>query len=158
MGLDNGVYMITNVTIPESLRENVDWMDFYCEKNEETGEIEYIYELCYWRKCWGIRDRILNSLVDFDGVAHDEVWKYYTSDMKFLDIMTEANYHFLNPENWDDHTSQIWEWHEYAPQLTRNMIGIEWAKELIKAWMNGDLDEEMKGAKPYWKFHFVDSY
>lgn len=163
MGLDNMVYLITKTPIhtdlmPEGFGEgDTWWFGMDCRENRDTGEPEYWYCIAYWRKCWGIRNDILEVLTDNGYCAEDNVNDYFTGDVCFLKLIEKVNRKYFDPDNWDDQTCYVWDWHELVHHLVNNSIAMLWAEELIKAWCNGDI-KEFEGIQPFFKFRFVDSY
>ena len=129
MGLDNGIILKTRRPLVDA--------DFYNEENErmilshdmwrmpvEPNEDGwYEYEICYWRKCWNIRERILNIL----GGDRGDIGGGYYEDLTTTDILgiSDAIYLLLynGAEHWRD---SIWEFEEVVPNLGADIAKLGW--------------------------------
>ena len=124
MGLDNGV-LVKNVTrkdLPKLMR-------FPSDCDYIKGEVE----ICYWRKCWGLRNaflhhRFLNSDPD--------QWQFKLSvdDVDYLRALIVT--YLKHPKDWDD---SIWEFSE----IKHNLRAQRWNLLLLHFWMKKHQDKEV---------------
>ena len=70
---------------------------------------KYDYEPCYWRKCWNIRNKILEIVYAWEPLSVDDI-----------DHIIEVLRSFT-ADNWEDEGSCIWEFDEHEENL-RNQI------------------------------------
>lgn len=100
MGLDNGI-IVRNKNTP----------------NEE--------EICYWRKCWNIRNKIFKIIGKYPN--EDEKYKYSLS----LDNVVDIYYMLkdLNKKNWFDGGGSIWDWEDIKKSIKGNIKALN---KLIK--------------------------
>lgn len=85
-------------------------------KHSEDSE-----EICYWRKCWNIRNGILEI------VNHEYEYDYPLSTEDVTKIISFLK--SLNKYNWDNNGGSIWTWEEIKPSLKKN---IKILKKLLK--------------------------
>ena len=101
MGLDNGITI--------------------CKKNLNSSIIlneSFIpsdYEVCYWRKCWGIRNDIIGYLLE----THKKQEDLYEYELTLEDL--QAIYNILlswyNKKKWKTYGRSIWDWKTIKEQL-----------------------------------------
>lgn len=119
MGLDNGIILKTKNKI-----ENIPEYIKISEINYDNDKNFYSYDICYWRKCWNIRNKIFiiaKNSVD-GGIG----------ELTISDIETIKNilFEFLcNGENWD---GSIWEFGEMIPQLAQDIVNLSWLTNYLK--------------------------
>lgn len=114
MGLDNGIVI----------------------RNKDGTEEEA--EICYWRKCWNIRNEIFDIIEQ-----KSETYEYLLS----LDNVVNIYYRLkaFNKKNWTENGDSIWTWEEIRKGLKRDI------KEI------GKLIKRMK-KEPDLTVVFYDSY
>lgn len=127
MGLDNGFYLksdkrnLTRDMLPKGMK-------YPFEKDYvEDGGIEFIY----WRKCWGLRNEIINYL----GGEED---KYeYTIDKAddLYDIMSIIT-KFMNERVWREEGNSIWSYDEMINIMRENLLSLAF----VIAFMQENLD------------------
>ena len=130
MGLDNGVFIknYTRVQLPKSFR-------YPFEKDYAPNEVE----ICYWRKCWGLRNEFLNTC--FPRRSNEEV--YFNLGVKEVeDLLYIITYFLKHPKSWDN---SIWTFEEIKSNLKEQKHNL---KVLIK-WMKKNPEAEVV---------FYDSY
>lgn len=115
MGLDNGIRM-RNVT-KEQVMEIPDFI--ICEKYLDKETNTYDIELAYWRKCWGIRNAIINKL-------HMGGNYYYPIDREDIPAIIRILYPFLSKEYWDEESDSIWEFDEQIDTMIQIIINLKW--------------------------------
>ena len=101
MGLDNGITI--------------------CKKNLNSSIIlneSFIpsdYEVCYWRKCWGIR----NDIIDYLHNTYEIQEELYEYELTLADL--QAIYDILlswyNKKKWKTYGRSIWDWKTMKEQL-----------------------------------------
>lgn len=122
MGLDNGILLKTHNKINLD-----DWeivpeyttieFDEFLTKEYKDG---YYYEICYWRKYWGLRNDIMHDLnfKDENG-GHYEIEK--ANDLKI--IIKDIEYYLENPNEW---SCPVWTIDEASPNLAQTIINLSW--------------------------------
>lgn len=94
MGLDNGI-SIKRTPETNKIKELAIFNQDY------DKELRHDFEAVYWRKCWGLRNDVLNLL----GKRWSEEWKFNLSKDDVENIIELLG--FYNEETWED---SIWEW------------------------------------------------
>ena len=130
MGLDNGIKLRTH---KETLRHR-------------SNNIE----ICYFRKCWGIRDEILGvlgnnhpdySLIECGGGTYD-------LDSKDVQDIKKIIKQFLDEDYFDNYAdSKIFTYEEYKSILKKAYKNLKWLKRYMRF--------RSKNIKKLW---FYDSY
>lgn len=98
------------------------------------------YEVCYWRKCWGLRNEILSALRDAEGDEYE-----IKIDADAADVIADVINGWMDPEKWETEGDSIWEYEVMAPHLEQDIINLKWLAEY--------LDEN-----PETECYFYDSY
>lgn len=105
MGLNNGIRVSAKTMVGENFLNN---FGSYYNITEHQGE----YELADWRKCWNIRNEILDA---FSQQSKDD----YGIILKISDLfkIKKIVTFFLDQETWDNtyYGSSIWTWEESLP-------------------------------------------
>ena len=119
MGLDNGITLRVKgeinpdaeiLTIPGIEKDR--WND-----NSEPG-FTY-YDICYWRKCWNIRDIL------FDAKGKENCGEYnFTVDE--LKEVRDGIYHAIckGPKVWNEENRSIWDFEEAMNFLPWDIVRI----------------------------------
>ena len=85
---------------------------------------DYGGEVCYWRKCWGLREDVINALGE-----RDEEFDYYlTADDVFIIRKIIVGY-FFNPRRW---RGSIWEWKEIWRRQFRHILSLGWLERYMR--------------------------
>ncbi len=119
MGLDNGICVKRTArteSIPELSRFEEEW-----EK-----EYRFNFEVCYWRKCWNVRHRILDVITNPFG----EEYKIHLG-IDDIDRITEVLKSF-NKDNWEDEGWCIWEFDEMKDNLKTQIANLGTLKRLMQ--------------------------
>lgn len=97
MGLDNGIMLKVNI-----LNKNIKVPKcFNHEEWYEPGE----YEVCYWRKCWGVRNKIITKVFKRERFSDEYTFEIVPDDViKIIKILK----YYDNKKNWDRDNSTIW--------------------------------------------------
>lgn len=134
MGLDNGIIIIRN-NYSNKIKALKRFTVSY--DKDET----YPFEVCYWRKCWNVRDNIL----DIVGIENECQGRFYL-DVPMIEeiILVLKSY---NKKTWEygGWSGSIWEWSEYKKANRRHIRNL---KRLIKTM----------GKYPELEVYFYDSY
>ena len=101
MGLDNGITICK-----ENLNSSI-------ILNESFIPLDY--EVCYWRKCWGIR----NDIIDYLHNTYEIQEELYEYELTLADL--QAIYDILlswyNKKKWNESGRSIWDWKTMKEQL-----------------------------------------
>lgn len=125
MGLDNGL-VARNI----KKEEVPSWIDPYVFSD---GDLEF----GYWRKCWGLRNEILDFL-------HSD--KYSTNvDREDLPGIIKIIKKYLHEDYWLRNADSIWEYDEYLDHNIETIMNLLW---LYKYWES----------HPNIELYFYDSY
>lgn len=131
MGLDNGI-ILKNPKLKQ--------IPPYVKPRFE-GNTEY-FDVCYWRKCWGIRRIFLRVL--------DPEHKYENSckipiDAEDIPALQRALKPFFDKKYWEENAESIWEYEDYLNVLLQDWVSLCWLENYLK----NNLDSEC---------YFYDSY
>lgn len=118
MGLDNSIAVKRNDytnSILELQQFNIDW----------DKEHKYNFEICYWRKCWGLRNDILYLI----GHRWDEGYEFKLNidDIDNIIALLKA----YNSETWEN---SIWSWDEYEKYNKQYIKNLKELKNLMKKY------------------------
>lgn len=114
MGLDNGIVVRAtenNMVLKALAPYKKDWCDEF--------------EICYWRKCWNIRNDILNML----GKRFSEEWRHELTELDVDGILSILDSY--TEENWDESGGSIWEYAEMAESLAEQKNALLLLKRLM---------------------------
>jgi len=79
-------------------------------------------ELAYWRKCWGIRDKILDAL-EYDNEGNGTYRITYSELKTVIEVLKK----FLDKEYWDENADSIWDYDEFYDNQKKNIKQLKWA-------------------------------
>jgi len=134
MGLDNGIEAknINPADIPGFVT---------IEEQPYTRE-KGLMEVCYWRKCWGIRGMILGVLF-----AQNLPKEQYSYDLEWKEVENIARglLPFLDKEYFNENAESIWDFEEMQEHLLQDIINLTWLAWYMKS-------------HPEVKVSFYDSY
>ena len=118
MGLDNGIEVRRNAhtsSIPELLQFELDY-----DKD---------FEVCYWRKCWNIRDDILWIIGERFGDQYEYVLT--KEDIDQIIKLLES----YNAGNFEDSGSYIWDWDDdeypYSKKIQQDIESLKVLRQLM---------------------------
>lgn len=94
MGLDNGIQVKRT---PET--NKIPELKVFNQAYDK--ELKYDFEAAYWRKCWGLR----NDILDIIGKRWSEGWKFNLTKNDVENIIELLGSY--DEETWED---SIWEW------------------------------------------------
>lgn len=135
MGLDNGITII----VPKQFIAKLGTWDS-SNSTDESSE----YDICYWRKCWGIRRAILNVL-DPEGLKRQDGETNYPIEAEDVPAIIRALRPFFNENYWNEEAESIWTFDEMFETLIDNVVNLQKLKELLES-------------NPEVKCEFYDSY
>ena len=131
MGLDNGIF------IKNKYKELYDELGPDCWPELDHGDCKY--EICYWRKCWGIRNAIMKKFHFEDGEYE------FKLDKEDIPVIIKILLHFCNNDVWEDEGNPIWSYDEIIETNINYIVAL---KQLIKYW----------DKHPDLEVYFYDSY
>ena len=89
MGLDNGI------TVKRTAQtENISEMRLF--EDDYVRKYKCDYEVCYWRKCWNIRNKILDVVYPWEPLSVEDI-------DKIIEVLKS-----FTTDNWEDEGSSIW--------------------------------------------------
>ena len=115
MGLDSGIVFNNDVGIDAPF-----WVKIADCNYDET-------EVCYWRKCWGIRNAIVNL---FDG----EDQYAYTLDRDAVIQIRKILKQFSNKKYWENYSHSIWSYEDMKRTLRRQRVALHWLARCMKKY------------------------
>lgn len=127
MGLDNGIIITKGVK-----RKNIPSFVHF------DNYIKPTIELCYWRKCWGIRGMILQKLHGRDS-DHTDL------NVEDIPVIIKILKYFCSEKHWEEEADSIWEYKDFKDILIDQIINLSW---LYDYWQQ----------HPNLKCYFYDSY
>lgn len=133
MGLDNGIIIknYTRAQLPKSFR-------YPFEKDYVLDEVE----ICYWRKCWGLRNEFLNTCFSR---RKDEEFYFKLGVKEVEELLNIITYFLKHPKAWDEYGDSIWTYKNFKPQLKNQKHNLK----VLARWMKKNPEAEVV---------FYDSY
>lgn len=89
---------------------------------------EYDFQICYFRKCWNIRNGIL-SILDDD---FSDQYEYPVGAEDINKIITFLK--SLNNNNWERNGYSIWSWDEYKKNVKHSIKNLKMLRKLMKKY------------------------
>lgn len=109
MGLDNGI-ILRDVNPKELVVNKLINLD----NLEDTSA-----EICYWRKCWGIRNEIVGKL-HFNDNEESKL------DAEDIPVIIKILFDFYGQTEWEEDADSIWEWDEFKDTLRQQIFNLMW--------------------------------
>lgn len=131
MGLDNGIILKVNPNTITNLNKLV-------RLDKTWGEDPHT-EVCYWRKCWGIRNAIIGK---FHFPTDCGKFKLDAED---IPVIIKILFDFYGKEEWEEKADSIWEWDEFKDNLRQQILNLTWLYDYMLA-------------NPECEVYFYDSY
>ena len=128
IGLDNGIYVKSNKRI--ITREQLPNDIIYPFSEEYEGSVEIVY----WRKCWGLRNDIMNTF-GWRTRPFDE-WEFEISTPAQVIDLIALIAKWLDKERWENEGDSIWEYDEVREMLIQQIINLA----LIHGYMSSNPD------------------
>lgn len=114
MGLDNG-FVMCNL----NKKDVPDFATFWLLHDySEPDKAEVIY----WRKCWGLRNVVLDVLHASDNDYRIPV------EAEDIPAIIRAIKPFFNEQYWEDEGRSIWTYDEMFDNLVNSVLTLEWMK------------------------------
>lgn len=133
MGLDNGILL--------KVKNEKDYEKAHRLFNHESWYDSDECSVCYWRKCYGIRNAILRVV---DPAITNE-YEYPVTLDNIDDIIKTFKY-FLHKKEWGEEADTIWEWDKNTRHnQARNLRGLK----RLRHWLRRHPDDTA---------YFYDSY
>lgn len=116
IGLDNGIYIgsnhreITRKILPEGLVYPLD------EKLDGPGTVDILY----WRKNWGLRNKVVETFPLCDNSNWEHVIKTPQQVFELIKIIVS----FMSKEKWEEDGDSIWNYEEILPILQQDIINL----------------------------------
>lgn len=134
MGLDNGIRVKKN-TLTKLI--NIDDAFIYCYNDNE-------FEITYWRKCWGLRNDIIEYLTEKYNVSQDSY--QFNLEAKDIKQIIEILISWYDKKKWNSESRSIWTWKEIKGNLFDSIKNL--------SYLLGKMEEHPNGFVVY----FYDSY
>lgn len=113
MGLDNG-FVMCNLNKKDVPNFATFWLRDYDEPDKA--------EVIYWRKCWGLRDVVLDVL---HASNNDYRIPVEAEDIPAIIRVIKP---FFNERYWEDVGDSIWTYDEMFDNLVNSVLTLEWMK------------------------------
>lgn len=140
MGLDNGITIKkTNKT------ERIGLDRFYNLEYDGSDSLE----VCYWRKCWGLRNDIINYLSQVYGTSTEEY--EWTLDRADIFNIIEIIKSWRNKKKWNAEGESIWTYKEMKEHLIKDIENLTYLYAKMESHYHDFLEDEIKVV-------FYDSY
>ena len=111
MGLDNGIILKVN---PDTLTTNK------LVRLDKTWGEDSNTEVCYWRKCWGIRNAIIEKFHFLTDCSE------FKLDVEDIPVVIRILFDFYGKEEWEENADSIWEWGEFKDTLKQQILNLTW--------------------------------
>ena len=111
MGLDNGIILKVN---PDTLTTNK------LVRLDKTWGEDPNTEVCYWRKCWGIRNAIIEKFHFLTDCVE------FKLDVEDIPVVIRILFDFYGKEEWEENADSIWEWDEFKDTLKQQILNLTW--------------------------------
>ena len=121
MGLDNHIIVKYDKKIKSPFWKKMETWPFCGEK---------VIELCYWRKCWGLRNSIINHLLE-EGEEEDKQG-IYPLDASDVENIRRVVTYFLHRRRWNREGNSIWLWEEIRFTLIQHYFRLAWLERQMK--------------------------
>ena len=123
MGLDNGITLRVKGEInPDAEILTIPGIE-KADLNDNTEQGFTYYEICYWRKCWNIRDILFANCHDAEGKEDCGEYSFTVDELKEV---RDSLYHTIckGPEAWNEENRSIWTFEEAMNFLPWDIVRI----------------------------------
>ena len=96
-------------------------------KVDNWGSSQNSVEICYWRKCWGIRNEVLCLFPEAD--SNDSCLNLTPEHIRAIRKILRS---FMNRKKWEEEANSIWTYSEIRPRLTKHWIALWWLERYLK--------------------------
>ena len=107
MGLDNGISFRNELDIPFDLPDFV--------RLDDDGDI------CYWRKCWGIRDEILDIIKECDTDEYE-----YEIKLEHIVPIIDVLKQYTKRSYWNENARSVFEYKDYVEINKQYINNLYW--------------------------------
>ncbi len=135
MGLDNGIVLKAkeDIRVPnELILTKYDIRgSFNSDDIDEPLDIilkDEQVEICYWRKCWGMRNEMIHCLEK----CNLDTEYTYKIPLDELDEVCDIINKFTKEKYYNMYARSIWDWDEMVDRLKLQVARLEWCKELLR--------------------------
>ena len=122
MGLDNGI-ILRDINPKELVVNKLINLD----NLEDTSA-----EICYWRKCWGIRNAIVGKL-HFNDNEESKL------DIEDIPVIIKILFDFYGQTEWEEDADSIWEWDEFKDILRQQIFNLMWLYDYMLEHSNAEV-------------------
>ena len=126
MGLDNGICIKKN-----ALTQLINLNNTFIDSNDNNNEIEIVY----WRKCWGLRNDIMEYLTKKHNVNEDN----YSFNLEAGDVkqIIEILISWYDKKKWNSESQSIWTWEEIKGNLLNSIGNLSYLLGKMEDYPNG---------------------
>lgn len=125
MGLDNGIQIKRN-TYTNSIPELKQFELTYDNKHQ------FDFEVCYWRKCYNIRNMIMNVVESARDNDNSDILT--TTDIEKIIHGLQS----FNSANWQENGGSIWDWDDeeypYSEKIQRDIENLKNLQTLMEKY------------------------
>ena len=116
IGLDNGICVKSNkqTIVRSDLPQGIE----YPFDKDYDNEVE----IAYWRKCWGLRNDIMNTFGWL--TTSPDKWKFEIDTPAQVINLIELIAKWLDRERWENESGSIWEYDYIKNILIENIINF----------------------------------
>lgn len=115
MGLDNGIVVKSNKR--QLTRNDLPTGIVYPFNEDYQNDIEIVY----WRKCWGIRNEIMNT---FGWRFIEDQYQFEIDTPEQVFKLIEIIASWLDEKRWDEEGDSIWEYDTMRSTLITNIVNL----------------------------------
>lgn len=115
MGLDNGIIVKSNKR--QLTRNDLPTGIVYPFNEDYQNSIEIVY----WRKCWGIRNEIMNT---FGWRFIEDQYQFEIDTPEQVFKLIEIIASWLDEKRWDEEGNSIWEYDTMRSTLIANIVNL----------------------------------
>ena len=124
MGLDNGICVKKNA-VTQLININNTFTDDDCNSDE--------IDITYWRKCWGLRNDIMEYLTKKYNVNDSYSFNLEVEDIKqIIEILVS----WYDKKKWNFESRSIWTWKEIKENLLISIRNLYYLLEKMEDYPN----------------------
>ena len=116
IGLDNGIVLNKPTSV----------IPFYVKVDDWVPSQNSV-EICYWRKCWGIRNKILCLFPEAE--PNDSCINLTPEHIRAIRKIIRF---FMNRKKWEEDGMSIWTYSEIRPRLFKHWFALLWLEHYLK--------------------------
>ena len=119
MGLDNGI-CVKKSAITQLININDTFIDNNYNYNYNSNEID----ITYWRKCWGLRNDIMEYLTEKYNINDDCC--SFNLEAKDIKQLIEILITWYDKKKWNSESQSIWTWKEIKGNLLDSIRNLSY--------------------------------